>query len=68
MTDLHALLYQALTTPHGLVVTAQDLDALVRKLYPVRKSNPIFEALHFIRFDPELWIVKDATGPNLETS
>jgi hypothetical protein len=68
MTDLHALLYQALSAPHGLVVTSEDLDALVRKLYPVRKSNPIFEALHFIRFDPELWIVKDAPRTDLETS
>lgn len=57
------LLYEAVGADgYGIQVRTEDAERLRQKLYPLKKSNPIFEELVFVLspFDPEhcLWIMK----------
>lgn len=56
--DLPSVLYKALEVRFGLIVSSDDPDRLLRKLYPVRKSQAIFALLSFVRFGDEIWILK----------
>lgn len=55
------LLYDAVNSPLGVVVETDDPERLRQKLYPLRKSDPLFESLAFV-ISPlnsgDLWIVK----------
>jgi len=61
--NLLDLLYQALNSPRGLIVTTTNVDALRQKLYRVRKEDPDLACLSLTtsRTSPEseLWIVKN---------
>ncbi len=56
------LLYAALHSPLGIVVSTTSPERLRQKLYPLRKEDPALLPLSFIisPFNPggELWIVK----------
>lgn len=60
--ELISLLYEAMRSELGVVVTTPDPSFLRQKLYPLRKANPLFEPLSFV-LSPvsprDLWIVKD---------
>lgn len=62
------LLYRALSSPHGVVVSTNDVTRLREKFYAVRREaqNPDFEALTFApsRANPEteLWLVRKPNG------
>lgn len=63
MTELEAvnILDQALDSPLGVKVESTDADALRRKLYVVRRTDPKYKVLTF-RISPhnasELWLIK----------
>lgn len=62
-------LYDALDTEFGIVVETENPERLRQKLYPLRKSGPLFEPLAFVLspINPtHLWILKrpsDAQEP-----
>lgn len=60
--QLQSLLFSALASPLGIVITTTDPVNLRAKLYPLRKQDPGFASLHFVipPTAPEstLWIVK----------
>lgn len=57
MNDLEHLLYRALEEPVGLRIQSPDLPRLLRKLYVIRRSQPIYSDLSFVRRPNELWIL-----------
>lgn len=56
------LLYAALHSTHGIIVSSRDPEKLRQKLYPLRKEDPSLLPLSFIisPLNPreDLWIVK----------
>lgn len=62
MNPLLDLLYEAINTPLGIIVSTTDPVLLRQKLYPLRKSDPDFEPLTFLpspkQPDIHLWIVR----------
>lgn len=62
MSDPVEILYEALTTPLGLVVETPDPVHLRQKLYQAKAADPAFKDLAILtsRTAPnsELWIVK----------
>lgn len=59
--ELTQFLYDALTSPYGIIVETSDPSRLRQKLYPLRKGNQLFHQLSFILspVNPShLWIVK----------
>jgi hypothetical protein len=61
--DLLGLLYEALHSPLGIVVSTNNPEALRSRLYPMRKEDPNFLLLTFsVSPDSpdELWIIKRA--------
>lgn len=63
------LLYRALNSKYGTVVTTNDPERLRQQLYPLRKKDAALECLSFVisPFNPtsQLWIVKQGR-PNGE--
>lgn len=60
-TPLEALLYRALTAPHGIAVETNDPERLRQRLYPLRKSQAVFAVLSFVLSPTNpnhLWIVR----------
>lgn len=59
--DLAELLYDALRTPHGVIVETDDAERLRQKLYAVRRESDDFTDLAFV-ISPmngsDLWIVR----------
>jgi len=63
--ELTSLLFQALSSPYGIVVATSDPDRLRQKLYPLRKTDPAFAPLAFVLspLSPQhLWILKQGTA------
>lgn len=46
-TPLVELLYEAIASPFGILVSCEDAERLRAKLYPLRKAEAAFESLHF---------------------
>lgn len=73
MTDLEleGILWNALRSPHGVLLRTTDLDRLKQKLYRIRRANEALRALHFETSptDPkgELYITKRDQHGNNET-
>jgi len=70
MKPLIELLYEALNTELGVIVSTSDPVALKQKLYNLRREDPLFSQLSFVtsRTNPtgELWIVKNPEAPDAE--
>lgn len=60
--ELISLLFAALNSEFGVIVTTTDSAKLRSRLYPVKKADPTFSALHFVipaaNSTTTLWIVK----------
>lgn len=58
------LLYLALSSPHGIVVLADDPVSTKQRLYRLQRQDPTLEGLSFRtspdRPESEIWIVKNA--------
>jgi len=61
-SDLPSLLFAAIETEFGIIVSTTDPSALRQRLYTIRKMDPTFWPLAFIispeASNSELWIVK----------
>lgn len=55
-------MYDALRSPHGIIVKSKSAERLRTKLYPLRKQDERFHELSFVLspFNPttELWIIR----------
>jgi hypothetical protein len=62
LTPLNDLLFQALSSDYGIVVTTSDPIGLRAKLYPVRAKDAVFKCLALVLSPTspkdELWIIK----------
>lgn len=67
MTELE-LLYSALNSRIGIVVTTSDPNKLKQRLYALRRKTPAFRSLSFLtsRQSPatELWILNGQANSN----
>lgn len=58
------LLYDALNSPHGIVVSSEDPERLRQKLYPLRKAYTELAGLALVispsHPETDLWILKKA--------
>lgn len=70
MKPLIELLYEAINTEIGIVISTSDPVALKQKLYALRREDSAFACLSFVtsRTNPtgELWIVKNPEAPDAE--
>lgn len=65
---LFALLMRAATSPNGIAVLTSNADRLRQKLYPVKKTDPLFANLAIIispdKPETELFIAMKKEPPN----
>jgi hypothetical protein len=63
--ELTEILYDALRTPHGVVVETNDPSRLRQKLYAIRREDPDLSPLAFV-ISPlngsDLWILNKGTS------
>lgn len=65
MKEHAELLYEALNTEFGLIVTTNEPDRLKQKLYAIRKEDPALGVLSLVTSPTapagEIWIVRKET-------
>lgn len=61
-TELEAAMWKAVHSEHGVAVSTDNVEAMRRKFYAIRKKQPEFQCLSTVvpgQGDPaEVWIVR----------